>query len=299
MVKTFNGWLNIYKERGETSFSISRELKKKFKFNKVGHLGTLDPLAKGVLPIAVGEATKTINFITNFKKRYSFIIKWGEETNTCDLEGDVVAKSDVRPSFEKVKMVVNKFFLGEIEQIPPIFSAVKVGGIRAYKLARDKKDIKLKKKNIHIYKITAEKPTNINFCKFDVICSRGTYIRSLARDLSRKLGTVGFAYEIVRTEDNIFKMANAISLVKVLNMSSKDLEKFYFPIEAVLDNTQEIILEKKYSDKLKNGTIINSNLIKNNIRSENKLILVKSDSKLVCIANLEKEYIIPRRNFNL
>ncbi len=299
MQKTFNGWLNIYKEQGETSFSISKELKKKFKFKKVGHLGTLDPLAKGVLPIAVGEATKSIKFISNLKKRYSFLIKWGEETDTCDLEGKVVAQSSVRPDIEKVKMIINKFFTGSIEQVPPIYSAVKVNGVRAYKLARSKKDIELKKKKIHIYKILVKNQTDKDFCKFDIICSRGTYIRSLARDLARKLGTVGLAYEIVRTEDNIFKIENAVPLLKVLNLSYEELQKIYFPVEAVLSDAKEVILEKKYSDKLKNGIIIKSNLISNKIKSDSNLILVKNNSKLVCIANLEKEYIIPRRNFNL
>ena len=299
MQKTFNGWLNIYKEQGETSFSISKELKKKFKFKKVGHLGTLDPLAKGVLPIAVGEATKSIKFISNLKKRYSFLIKWGEETDTCDLEGKVVAQSSVRPDIEKVKMIINKFFTGSIEQVPPIYSAVKVNGVRAYKLARSKKDIELKKKKIHIYKILVKNQTDKDFCKFDIICSRGTYIRSLARDLARKLGTVGLAYEIVRTEDNIFKIENAVPLLKVLNLSYEELQKIYFPVEAVLSDAKEVILEKKYSDKLKNGIVIKSNLISNKIKSDSKLILVKNNSKLVCIANLEKEYIIPRRNFNL
>ena len=299
MQKTFNGWLNIYKEQGETSFSISKELKKKFKFKKVGHLGTLDPLAKGVLPIAVGEATKSIKFISNLKKRYSFLIKWGEETDTCDLEGKVVAQSSVRPDLEKVKMIIKKFFTGSIEQVPPIYSAVKVNGVRAYKLARSKKDIELKKKKIHIYKILVKNQTDKDFCKFDIICSRGTYIRSLARDLAKKLGTVGFAYEIVRTEDNIFKIENSVPLLKVLNLSYEELQKIYFPVEAVLSDAKEVILEKKYSDKLKNGIIIKSNLISNKITSDSKLILVKNNSKLVCIANLEKEYIIPRRNFNL
>ena len=299
MNKHFNGWLNIYKEKGQTSFSISKALKKKFKFKKIGHLGTLDPLAKGVLPIAVGEATKSIKFISNLKKRYSFLIKWGEETDTCDLEGKVVAQSSVRPDLEKVKMIIKKFFTGSIEQVPPIYSAVKVNGVRAYKLARSKKDIELKKKKIHIYKILVKNQTDKDFCKFDIICSRGTYIRSLARDLARKLGTVGFAYEIVRTEDNIFKIENSVPLLKVLNLSYEELQKLCFPVEAVLSDAKEIILEKKYSDKLKNGIIIKTNLISNKIRSDSKLILVKNNSKLVCIANLEKEYIIPRRNFNL
>ena len=166
-------------------------------------------------------------------------------------------------------------------------------------MARNKKNIKLKKKKIHIYKFTVKKPSNKNFCKFDITCSRGTYIRSLARDLARKLGTVGFAYEIVRTEDNAFNIENSISLLKVLELSYAGLEKVYFPVEFVLSDIQEIFLEKKYSDKLKDGIIIRSNIIDDKINSENKLILVKNESKLVCIANLEKEYIIPRRNFNL
>ena len=299
MEKAFNGWLNIFKERGQTSFSVSNLIKKNFKFKKVGHLGTLDPLATGVLPIAVGEATKVINFISNIKKRYSFIIKWGEERDTCDLEGEVTETSNIRPDYDQISMIVSKFFVGNIEQTPPLYSAVKVNGVRAYKLARNKKKFKLKKKKINVYKFVVKKPSNKNFCKFDIICSRGTYIRSIARDLARQLGTVGFAYEIERTEDNIFRIDESIPLKKLLKLSYKELQQAYYPIESVLGHMQEIILEKKYSDKLKNGMIINTNLIGNKINRENKLILVKNNSKLVCIANLEKEYIIPRRNFNL
>ena len=167
MNNIFNGWLNVYKEPGQTSFSISKALKKKFKLIKVGHLGTLDPLAKGVLPVAVGEATKSINFITNFKKRYSFVIKWGQETDTGDLEGKVIAKSNARPDYEKIKNIVGKSFLGDIEQTPPEYSAVKVNEVRAYKLARNNKEIKLKKKRIHIYKFSVKRPSNKNFCEFD------------------------------------------------------------------------------------------------------------------------------------
>ncbi len=112
MQEPFNGWLNVYKEKGQTSFSISKSLKKKFQFKKLGHLGTLDPLAEGVLPIAIGEATKSINFITNNIKRYSFLVKWGEETDTYDREGSIIFKSKKRPTFENIKKVINKFFVG-------------------------------------------------------------------------------------------------------------------------------------------------------------------------------------------
>ena len=299
MQEAFNGWLNIYKEKGETSFSVSRSLKKIFKFKNLGHLGTLDPLAEGVLPVAVGEATKSINFITNIRKRYSFIIKWGEETDTYDREGNVIYQSEKRPTYENINFVINKFFVGKINQTPPAFSAVKVNGERAYKLARKKIKIKLKQKEINIIQLEAKAPIDENFCEFDIICTKGTYIRTLARDIARKLGTVGFAYDIIRTEDNIFKIENSITLKNILKLNLIDLHKKFMPIECVLNETKTIILEKKYSEMLKNGMMLNLKLVNDRISSENKLILVKNDNKLVCIANLEKEYIIPRRNFNL
>ena len=211
MSENVNGWLNVLKEEGQTSFSVSKSLKKKFKFKKLGHLGTLDPLAKGVLPIAIGEATKTINYINNNIKRYSFTIKWGEETNTCDREGEVLSESKIRPTSKDINIIVNKFFIGKIYQVPPIFSAVKVNGVRAYSLARKKIEVKLKKKQIEIFKLEVESPQKKDFCKFDIVCGSGTYIRSLARDIAKKLGTVGYAYEIIRTEDNMFRVYNSSS----------------------------------------------------------------------------------------
>ena len=294
-----SGWINIYKEEGITSLSISKTLKKKFKFKKLGHLGTLDPLAEGVLPIAVGEATKSIKFITNNKKKYTFIIKWGEETNTCDREGKIIGKSKKRPSYEDIKFIIKKFFTGKIDQIPPFFSAVKVNGKRAYKLARKDIDLKLKKKNINILNIEADKPDEENFCQFHVVCSKGTYVRSLARDIAKKLGTVGFAYKIIRTADNIFDINNSYTLNQILSLNSEEIFEKFMPIECVLDEINIINLENKYSEMLKNGMIISSKLINRKIRNDNKLILVKNGDKLVSIANLEKEYIIPRRNFNL
>jgi len=294
-----NGWLNIYKEKGKTSFSISRALKKKFKFKKLGHLGTLDPLAEGVLPIAIGEATKSINFITNNKKKYLFVIKWGEETDTCDSEGEVIKICKKRPTYDEVNFVVNKFFLGEINQEPPIFSAVKIDGVRAYNLARKNIKFQIKIKKVNIFKLVVKKTKDKNFCKFEVTCSKGTYVRSLARDIARKLGTVGFAHEIIRTEDNIFKIKEATPLKYILRLSEAEINKKLLPIESALEGIKIINLEKKYSEMLKNGIILNLKLIKRKIRSENKLILVKDGNKLVSIANLSKGYIIPRRNFNL
>ena len=299
MVEHINGWLNIYKQKGLSSFFISKALKKKLKIKKIGHLGTLDPLAEGVLPIAIGEATKSIAFITNNNKRYSFKIKWGEEKDTCDEEGKTVYKSKERPTYKNIITVTREFFNGTISQIPPKYSAIKVNGVRAYKLARNNLKITLNPRKVKILKLKPDKPANNNFCKFDLKCGSGTYVRSLARDISRRLGTYGYAYEIIRTENNAFNIKNSISLDSILNLSVEDIKKKVLPIEFVLSDTRIIILEKKYSEMLKNGMIVNSKLLNNKLTSKNKLILVKDNTRLVCIANLEKEHIVPRRNFNL
>ena len=147
-----NGWLNIYKEQGYTSSHIVRKLKKRFNIKKIGHYGTLDPLASGVLPLALGEATKTIPFITCNHKSYSFFIHWGKETDTCDNDGKVLYETSKRPDISKIKSVIDQYFIGDIAQTPPIFSAVKVDGKRAYEMARKNLQFEIKSRNIKITK---------------------------------------------------------------------------------------------------------------------------------------------------
>ena len=147
-----NGWLNVFKEQGYTSSHIVRTLKKKFNIKKIGHYGTLDPLASGVLPLALGEATKTIQFITCNQKSYSFFINWGKETDTCDKAGKVLRETNARPNIAEIKPTIKKYFLGNIDQTPPIFSAVKVNGKRAYQLARKNEKFEINSKRIKIIK---------------------------------------------------------------------------------------------------------------------------------------------------
>ncbi len=291
-----NGWLNVFKRRGYTSSHIVRTLKKQFKIKKIGHYGTLDPLASGVLPLALGEATKTIQFITCNQKSYSFFINWGKETDTCDEEGKVIDETDIRPNISEIKLTIKKYFMGNIDQIPPIFSAVKINGKRAYKLARKNEQFEINSKRIKIFKFELLKFINKHKAKFIVSCGPGTYVRSLARDLSKKLGSLGYASNIVRLKNSYFCISKAISYDKIMQSNTSNFYNKLLPVDYVLKNFKEIKLEKKYSDKLKDGKIVY--LSNYNKEESNNMFLIKCNSELVSIANLKKGYIIPRRNFN-
>ena len=294
---TINGWLNVFKEQGYTSSHIVRTLKKKFNIKKIGHYGTLDPLASGVLPLALGEATKTIQFITCAEKSYSFFINWGKETDTCDKAGKVLRETNARPNIAEIKSTIKKYFMGNIDQTPPIFSAVKVNGKRAYELARKNEKFEINSKRIKIIKFELLKFINKNKAQFLVSCGPGTYVRSLARDLSKKLGTYGYASSIVRLKNSYFCISRSISFDKIVKSNIQNFYNRLLPVDYVLKNFEEIKLEKKYSDMLKDGKIVFLSEF-NNDEERDSIFLIKCNSELVSIANLKKGYIIPRRNFN-
>ena len=292
-----NGWLNVFKEQGYTSSHIVRTLKKRFNIKKIGHYGTLDPLASGVLPIALGEATKTIQFITCTQKSYSFFINWGKETDTCDKAGKVLRETNARPNITEIKPTIKKYFSGNIDQIPPVFSAVKVNGKRAYQLARKNEKFEINSKKIEIINFELLRVINKNKAQFLVNCGPGTYVRSLARDLSKKLGTLGHASNIVRLKNSYFCISKSISYDKIIKSNKLNFYNKLLPVDYVLKNFEEIKLEKKYSDMLKDGKIVFLSEF-NNDEERDSIFLIKCNSELVSIANLKKGYIIPRRNFN-
>ena len=292
-----NGWLNVFKEQGYTSSHVVRTLKKKFNIKKIGHYGTLDPMASGVLPLALGEATKTIQFITCNQKSYSFFINWGKETDTCDKAGKVLRETNARPDIAEIKQTIKEYFTGNIDQIPPIFSAVKVNGKRAYQLARKNEKFEINSKRIKIIKFELLRFINKNKAQFLVSCGPGTYVRSLARDLSKKLGTLGYASNIVRLKNSYFCISKSISFDKIIKTNANNFYNKLLPVDYVLKNFEEIKLEKKYSDMLKDGKIVFLSEFNNN-EERNSIFLIKCNSELVSIANLKKGYIIPRRNFN-
>ena len=292
-----NGWLNVFKEQGYTSSHIVRTLKKKFNIKKIGHYGTLDPLASGVLPLALGEATKTIQFITCNQKSYSFFINWGKETDTCDNAGKILCETNIRPNITEIRSTIKKYFMGNINQIPPIFSAVKINGKRAYQLARKNEKFEINSKRISIIKFELLRIINKNKAQFMVSCGPGTYVRSLARDLSRKLGTLGYASNIVRLKNSYFCISRSISFDKIIKSNTSNFYNKLLPVDYVLKNFEEIKLEKKYLDMLKDGKIVFLSKHNNN-EERDSIFLIKYNSELVSIANLKKGYIIPRRNFN-
>ena len=195
-----HGWLNVEKPIGMSSAACVAAIRKVTNANKAGHAGTLDPLASGVLPVALGEATKTVSILQDGRKRYRFTIRWGEQRTTDDAEGEIVATSDRRPDKAAIEAALADF-TGTISQVPPAFSAVKVGGERAYALARDGVAISLEPRQVEIHNLrflgALDQPDGSDFGLFEVVCGKGMYVRSLARDLAIVLGTEGYLFQLV------------------------------------------------------------------------------------------------------
>ena len=183
------GWINLYKPKNITSFKAINFIKKKFSIRKIGHAGTLDPMAEGVLPIAIGKATKLIPYISTMNKEYEFVVKWGAQTTTDDAEGKILFESNYLPKRKEIEKKIIKY-IGYINQIPPKVSAVKINGKRAYKLFRENKKFTIQPKKVFIEDLCIT-DQSINKTSFKILCGQGFYVRSLARDLAIDLKTYG------------------------------------------------------------------------------------------------------------
>lgn len=208
MNKLVNGWVIVDKPEGMSSAHVVAKIKRLFKAKKAGHGGTLDPLATGVLPIALGEATKTLSYVLDGAKAYRFQLKWGEGRTTDDREGEITKISDKRPNANEIKDILPQF-IGHIEQIPPSYSALKVNGKRAYTLAREGQSVSLPPRQIVISSLILLESTP-DTATFEVSCSKGTYVRSLARDLASKLGTYAHITQLRRLKAGFFHEKDAI-----------------------------------------------------------------------------------------
>jgi tRNA pseudouridine55 synthase len=206
-----NGWVVLDKPHGMTSTQAVGAVRRIFNAQKAGHAGTLDPLATGILPIALGEATKTVPYAVDGEKVYRFAVRWGAETTTDDAEGAVVASSDARPTRAAIEAVLAEF-TGEIMQTPPAFSAIKVDGARAYDLAREGETVALEPRPVTIDSLRIEAMPDADTTVFVTECGRGTYVRAIARDLGRRLGCRGHVIELRRTRVAGFAEANAVTL---------------------------------------------------------------------------------------
>jgi tRNA pseudouridine55 synthase len=248
-----HGWIAIDKPAGVSSAAVVARVRKTLNAAKAGHAGTLDPLATGVIPIALGEATKTMSFAMDSRKTYEFTVVWGSATDTDDLEGKVIATSDHRPTHADIESVLPQF-VGEIDQVPPIYSAIKVDGERAYALARDGETVRLNARKVSVYSIDLIDEKPFETARFRVHCGKGTYVRALARDISQALGTVGHIVDLRRTTCGVFDESAAISLDKweALGHSPAALATLR-PVRTVLDDIPALALTPQEAHRLRHG----------------------------------------------
>ena len=258
-----DGWLLIDKPAGITSNAVVNKVKWAFSAKKAGHAGTLDPEATGLLAIALGEATKTIPYVTSGMKAYTFIVRLGQATNTDDIEGQVIASSDLRPSNEEIISALLPF-IGDIKQIPPQFSAVKVDGQRAYKLARGGEELDLASRNLFVESLKFLKRIDPDYVELELICGKGGYVRSIARDLGEALGCYAHVKILRRTWSCSLNVKDAINFETLEKLAkSPILDDFLHPIELGLADLPELKCRPEEVVKLRNGNpavVLASNL---------------------------------------
>ncbi|SMC21702.1 tRNA pseudouridine synthase B [Clostridium acidisoli DSM 12555] len=246
-----DGIINIYKPEGISSFDVVRNIRKLSGIKKVGHTGTLDPMAKGVLPICLGKSTKIVDYIMKDFKIYKAVLKLGEVSDTYDREGKIIQSSKVDVDENEIISVINSF-IGEIDQVPPMYSALKVNGKRLYELARQGIEIERQSRKINIYDIIIEE-INIPYVTFEVKCSKGTYIRSLCYDIGEKLNCGALMWDLERVATGKFTKENAIRLE---DLSTDNLEKNLIPMDKALHMYDKIYFEEDAEKLLVNGVNI-------------------------------------------
>ncbi len=304
-----NGFINIDKPLNITSndviFCVKKLLFPYFGRVKIGHTGTLDPLASGVLPIAIGEATKTVTFQMENKKTYDFTIKFGAETTTDDSEGDITNTSQNIPKKDIIKQIIPKFF-GKISQVPPAYSAIKINGERAYNLARKGIEFEIKPRENFVHNFELKEQISDTEFKFTVTANKGFYVRSFARDFAKALDSAGHVSFLRRTANGPFNLENAITLdklEKILQNSkqSLDVRKFdsdiLLPVSFGLNDILALDITEGQNKKLRNGQWIKS-VGFDNLKSDS-LYKVISNSKLSAVIKLEDGFLKTVRVFNL
>ena len=301
--KAIHGWIIIDKPGGLSSNAVVGRVRRLTGAAKVGHAGTLDPMATGVLPMALGEATKIVSYLMDGAKAYRFTVRWGEQRNTDDAEGEVVATSDARPAKEQILAVLGNF-IGDIEQVPPVFSAIKIEGKRAYALARADQAPEMKPRTIHIEDLKLLSVVDADHAEFEAVSGKGAYMRSLARDLGTALGTVGHIVQLRRIAVGPFDEKQAISLDKLESLRhSAPLSEHLLPVETVLDDIPALALTETEARKLNQGQAIpvlpvaSRSPLKN--IGQGDVVRVMAEGRLVALAKINGGEIRPFRVINL
>ena len=251
-----SGWIALDKPFDMTSTQAVGRVRRLFEAQKGGHAGTLDPLATGVLPIALGEATKTVPFLMEADKTYRFMIRWGETTATYDQEGEVIGASDVRPTPDQVAAALPAF-VGEIQQIPPDFSAVKVEGERAYDLARRGVEMDLKARPIVIHQLAVTAAPDADHIEIEMTCGKGAYVRAVVRDLAVALGAHGHVRALRRTRVGRFGEANTVTLATLEELCDRGAgSKALLPVETALDDIPALAMTTEDAFRLSQGRAV-------------------------------------------
>ena len=281
-----NGVINIYKNTGMTSFDVVAIVRRVAKMKKVGHTGTLDPAASGVLPVCLGKATKIIDYIMENKKVYRVNLKLGMVTDTYDLEGEVLREEDASHiTKDEILNCINSF-LGTIDQVPPMYSALKQNGVRLYELARQGIEVHREARKITIYSIENIKIESNDNIQMDVCCSKGTYIRSLCYDIGEKLNVGATMTALERIQNGTFTKEEAINIE---DLTEELLEKHIISIEKALDSFEKITVNEKFGKLLRNGVKVFDNRMYSEEVEFNKLYRVYEDNGV--FLGLGKRYI--------
>ena len=299
-----SGWIVLDKPYDLGSTPAVSRVRRAFNAQKAGHAGTLDPLATGVLPIALGEATKTVSFLVDADKAYRFTIAWGETTASFDREGVVTATSDIRPDRTSIEAAL-ACFVGEIEQVPPAFSAIKVGGERAYDLAREGAEFDLAPRKVTIHAARLVEVPDPDHAVIEIECGKGTYVRSLVRDLADALGACGHVSALRRTRVGPFSDAAAITLelLEDLVHKGRGLEAL-LPVETALDDIPGLAVTAEDAFRLSQGRGIvllprQVETLKARLSGASRTVLATQGSKAVAICEMRAGQLSPVRVFNL
>jgi len=297
-----HGWVVLDKPVSITSTHAVSMVKRLFSAKRCGHAGTLDPLASGALPIALGEATKTVPFVMDGRKLYRFTIRWGEERDTDDAEGRVVSTSKERPSPEAVRALLPSY-TGLIQQIPPRYSAIKIEGERAYDLARDGEQVELAARPVEIGRLELVNVPDRDHAVLEAECGKGTYVRSLARDLGRALGCFGHVSALRRAAVGPFTQETMISLEQLEALCHRaasgegSLADALMPVETALDDIPALAVSRADAARLQRGQAV---LLRGrdapNFRGT---VYVTVSGQLLALAELDRGEIVPKRVFNL
>ncbi|MCT8159007.1 tRNA pseudouridine(55) synthase TruB [Pseudoruegeria sp. SHC-113] len=251
--RDISGWLVVNKPAGISSNAVVNKVRWAFDAKKAGHAGTLDPDATGVLAVALGEATKTVPYITDALKAYRFTVRLGQATNTDDAEGEVITESDARPTDAQIAEALAAF-RGDIQQVPPKFSAVKIDGERAYKLARDDEDFEIAARPLYVEELEVVAREDADHVTLEMVCGKGGYVRAIARDLGAALGCHGHVRELCRIWSGPFEIEDGIDF-ELLNEKAKspELDQYLHPLEVGLDELPELRATAEGATRLKNG----------------------------------------------